>query len=135
MGKSANKAAWVVILVIIAILFGMLSPGQWLTDRSWTLKRLFNKVLFRNTPVAQNFVSDPFSLKIVHVKNEETGELETYLTNVQSHEMLPVYEINGTTHVGDIEHRLRGVTEEAQNSLEEGGETVLKKLKQLQELF
>ena len=37
--------------------------------------------------------------------------------------------------IGDIEHRLRGVTEEAQKSLEEGGETVLKKLNQLKELF
>lgn len=135
MSKFLKTVLWIVILIIIGILFGMVSPGQWLTDQSWRLKRLFNKVYFRNTQAAQNFVSAPFDLKLVHLKNEETGTLETYLQNVQSQEMLPVYEINGTTHVGDIEHRLRGVREEAQKSLEEGGESVLKKLKKLQELF
>ena len=135
MDKFFKNVLWIAILVIIAILFGMVSPGQWLTDQSWRLKKLFNKVYFRNTQVALNFVSSPFDLKIVYVKNDETGGLETYLQNVQSQEMLPVYEIDGATHVGDIEHRLRGVTEEAQKSLEEGGESVLKKLKQLQDLF
>ena len=135
MSKFFNKVVWIVILVIIAVLFGMISPGQWLTDQSWKLKRLFNKVYFRNTQAAQDFISTPFDLKIVYVKNDETGALETYLQNVQSKEMLPVYDITGTIQVGDIDHRLNGVSEEAQKSLEEGGEAVLKKLKQLQDLF
>ncbi len=135
MDKFFKTVLGIVVMLIIGILIGMVSPGQRLTDQSWRLKRLYNKFHFRNTPVAQNFVSDPFGLKIVYIKNEETGELETYLQNIQSKEMLPLYEINGTTQVGDIDHRLRGVTEEAQKSLEEGGETILKKLKQLQELF
>ena len=135
MNKFFKNVLWIAILLIIAILFGMVSPGQWLTDQSWKLKRLFNKVYFRNIQVAQNFISAPFDLKIVYVTNDETRELETYLQNIQSQEMLPVYEIDGSTHVGDIEHRLRGVSQEAKESLEEGGESVLKKLKQLQELF
>ena len=135
MSNFFKKMVWIVILVIIAVLFGMISPGQWLTDQSWKLKRLFNKVYFRNTQATQGFVSTPFDLKIVYVKNDQTGTLETYLQNVQSKKMLPVYDITGTIQVGDIDHRLNGVSEEAQKSLEEGGETVLKKLKQLQDLF
>jgi hypothetical protein len=135
MNKFFSKFVGILILVIIAILFGMMSPGQWLTNWSWELKRLYHQFHYRNTPIAQNSPTDPFGLKIVYVKNETTGELETYLKNTQSHEMLPVYDINGTTHVGDIEHRLQGIREEAQKSLEEGGTTVLDKLKQLQELF
>jgi hypothetical protein len=97
----------------------MISPGQWLSEQQGTANKLYNQyVQFRNTPTAEDFLSEPFELKIVHLKNTE-GQLETYLVNKQKNEMLPILEVEGTTQVGDVSHRFRGIGEEGRNKLKE----------------
>ena len=131
-----SKLVWILILVVIAFVVGMMSPGQWLMDRSWELKKLYYQFRLGNVPIADNFVSNPFGLKLVYVKNAATGKLETYLANTKANEVpLPVLEVAQTTQVGEFDYRLKGVREEAQKKLEKGGKTALEKLKQLQDLF
>lgn len=132
-----NKIALIVILVVISFVVGMLSPGQWLTDRSWELKQLYNNQFrFRSAPVAEGFVANPFGLKVVYLKNEKTGKIETYLTNTKTNEApLPILEVAQTTQLGDFEYRLKSVREDAQKKLEKGGKTALEKLKQIQDLL
>jgi len=131
-----KKIALMVILVVISFVAGMLSPGQWLTDRSWELKQLYNNQFrFRSAPVAEGFVANPFGLKVVYLKNDQTGKLETYLTNTKTNEVLPLLEVAQTTQLGDFEYRLKSVREDAQKKLEKGGKTALEKLKQIQDLL
>jgi hypothetical protein len=87
--------------------------------------------------VAENFVPSPFDLKIVYLKNTE-GRLETYLINAATNEMLPIVQVEGTTQVGDVAHRFRGIGEEGRNRLKDifenardGGSTALDKALQL----
>jgi hypothetical protein len=115
--KFLYKLLAVVILLVVAFVVGMISPGQWLTDRRDDINKFYNKhIRFSKAPIAENFSPDAFDVKIVYVKNTE-GKLETYLVNSQKNEMLPVLEIEGTTQVGDANHRLRGIGEEGRNKL------------------
>ncbi len=127
-----GKIFLALILVVIGIIIGITSPG-------WEVKKIYNTIRFRNTSVAEDFLSNPFSLKIVYVQNDQE-QLETYLINDSKNEMLPIYEIEGTTQVGDAEHRIRGVSEETRSRVieiledaKEGSSTALDKAKQLLE--
>ena len=119
MGKFFRNFVLLLIVIAISIVIGMISPGQWLSEQQGTANKLYNQyVQFRNTPTAEDFLSEPFELKIVHLKNTE-GQLETYLVNKQKNEMLPILEVEGTTQVGDVSHRFRGIGEEGRNKLKE----------------
>ncbi len=132
--KFLNKMLLVLILLVAAFIVGMISPGQWLADRRHDVDKLYNKFRFSKAPVAEDFSPDAFEFKIVYVKNAE-GKLETYLVNSQKNEMLPVFEIEGTTQVGDANHRLRGIGEEGRDKLKsilesakDGSSTTIDKL-------
>jgi hypothetical protein len=135
MGKALNTVIWILVFFIVGVILGMVSPGQWLEDRSWEIRGLYHRIRFGNVPIAENFVTAPFALKLAYVQNTSTGALETYLQNTATNEMLPIYEINGVTQVGDFDHRLDGIRFQAQSRIEEGGGAVLDKLKQLKDLF
>jgi hypothetical protein len=81
-------------------------------------------IRFRDAQVAEGFSSNPFNLTIVYLENTE-GKLETYLVNSQKDEgMLPILEVEGTTQVGTIDHRMRGLGEEGRNKLKDILESV-----------
>lgn len=107
----------VIVLLIIALVVGMISPGEWMTNRSHDFKQMYNStVRFRNTSAAKDFCPNPFELKIVYLKSPD-GKLETYLFNAATKEMLPIYLIEGTTQVGDVAHRFKGIGEEGRSTL------------------
>jgi hypothetical protein len=135
MSKFLRNLIVVFILVIVALVVGMISPGQWLTEQSWKMRQLYYQFQFKDAPIADNFAPKPFGLRVILLKNTGTGKLETYLVNPQTNTLLPVYEIANTIQVGDLEYRLRGVQEEAQKALEKGGKSALDKLRQIQDLF
>ncbi len=114
----------VVILMLISLVVGMISPGMWLGNRRQDVSMLYHKMIgFRNVPLAQNFTTTPFDLRIMYVKSAN-GALETYLMNQPKNEMLPIYEVEGTTQVGDISHRFKGLGEEGRGKLEKLLESV-----------
>jgi hypothetical protein len=119
MGKFLSKLVWILVIIIIALVVGMISPGEWLSKRKEALNKFYNTTFrFSKTPIAEGFSPNAFDLKIVHVKNTQ-GNLETYLVNASKNEMLPILEVEETTQVGDITHRFRGVGEEGRSRLEE----------------
>jgi hypothetical protein len=133
-GSWTLKLIWWVILLIIGFVIGRTPAG-------WETEKIYNTIRFRNTPSAENFLPNPFSLKIAYRQNDE-GQLETYLVNLNKDEMLPIYEIENTTQVGDSEHRIKGLGDETRKKLneilegaKEGGTTALDKAKQLLEIF
>lgn len=106
-----------IITCIVSILIGMISPGKWLSDQQKVVNKLFNEhVRFRGTPIAENFCSTPHNLHIIYVENTE-GKLESYLVNAPKNEMLPILEVEGTTQVGDVAHRFKGLGEEGRGKL------------------
>ena len=61
MTKFLSRLFWTIIIVIIAIVVGMIAPGQWLTNRKDEITTFYSKMIrFPKTPVAQNFLSEPF---------------------------------------------------------------------------
>lgn len=133
-GGMLGKLVVAVLVLILGMAIGMSSFGR-------EVKRLYYTLRFRGTPVAESFLPEPFHLKIHHTLNDQ-GQLETYLVNAPQNEILPVYEIEGMTQVGDTEHRMRGLSEETRNRLleileetKEGGSTALDRAKQLLEQF
>jgi hypothetical protein len=136
MAKSSKGWFWgkffiVLILLIIGLIIGMTSVG-------WEVKKVYHTVRFRNVPIAKGFLPNPFGLKIVYVQDAEG--LKTYLINDSKDEMLPVFEIEGTTQVGDAEHRIKGIGEETRSKVlkiledaKKGSSTTLDKAKQLLE--
>lgn len=106
-----------IITCIISIIIGMISPGQWFSDQQRLVKKLYNENLrFRGAPIAENFCTTPHNLHIIYVENTE-GKLESYLVNAPKNEMLPILEVEGTTQVGDVAHRLKGLGEEGRGKL------------------
>jgi hypothetical protein len=129
-----GKLLITVILLMIGIALGMSSFGS-------DVKRIYYTLRFQGTPVAENFLPEPFHLKIHYTLNDQ-GQLETYLVNEPAGEILPIQKIEGMTQVGDTEHRMRGLSEETRNKVleileetKEGGSTALDKAKQLLEKF
>ncbi len=114
----------VLILMLISLVVGMISPGMWLGNRRQDVSILYHKMFaFRNVPMAQNFTATPFDLRIMYVKSAD-GALETYLVNPPKNEILPIYDVEGTTQVGDISHRFKGLGEEGRGKLEKLLESV-----------
>lgn len=138
MGKFFRNVILLLIVIVIALLVGMIAPGEQLSSWKKTINKVYNKqVRFRNTPVAENFTSNPFDLQIEYLENTE-GKLEVYFVNSQKNEILPIFEIEGTTQVGDVAHRFRGIGEEGRNKLKDilenardGGANALDKALQL----
>jgi len=134
---NASKGSFLgkLILVIILLIIGM---GIGMTPVGWQAQKLYHFIRYRNAPVAKGFVTKPFRLKLVYVQDAEG--LKTYLLNEVQNEMLPVFEVEGTVQVGEVEYRLKGMGEETRskvlNLLEEakkGSSTALDKVKQLLE--
>lgn len=133
MAKSIKGKLFLMILaLLIGIVIGMTQPGA-------EIMKLYNTVRFRNTPVAQGFLPNPFHLRVAHTVNDQ-GELETYLVNTQKSEMLPVLEVEGTTQVGDAQHRIQSIGDETLEKMrtifedaKEGGAGALEKAKKLLE--
>ena len=118
MGKFLGNLIAFVIVVVIALIIGMISPGQWLSNQRRVLTKMYNKTFrFSETPVAEGFLTTPFDLYITYVENTE-GKLESYLVNTSKNEMLPVLEVEDTTQVGDIAHRFKGLGEEGRGKLQ-----------------
>ncbi len=137
MGKFLSKFLLVIIVIVLAVVVGMISPGQKMTNLRHEINKFYNKIRFSKTPIAQGFLSSPFSLKMVYVENTE-GQLEVYLINTEKDEMLPILEVEGTTQVGNVKHRLKGIGEEGRNKLKdilesarEGGTGAIDKALQL----
>lgn len=117
MGKFLRNLMILSIVGIVALVVGMISPGQWLSNQQRQLSKMYNKtVRFPKAPLAEGFVTDPFALYITYVENTE-GKLESYLVNGPKNEMLPILEVEGTTQVGDVSHRFKGLGEEGRNKL------------------
>ena len=60
------------------------------------------------------------------------------MTKIAARTILPVFEIEGTTQVGDVSHRFRGIGEEGRNKLKDilenardGGASAIDKALQL----
>jgi hypothetical protein len=128
-GSFLGKLILVIILLIIGIGIGMTPVG-------WQAQKLYHLIRYRNAPIAKGFVTKPFSLKMAYVQDSEG--LKTYLFNEATNDMLPVFEVEGTVQVGEVEYRLKGMGEETRskvlNLLEEakkGSSTALDKAKQL----
>ncbi len=114
----------VLILMLISLVIGMISPGEWLGNRRQDVVMLYHKTVeFRDVSSAKDFTATPFDLRIMYVKSGD-GTLETYLVNPPKNEILPIYEIEGTTQVGDVAHRFKGLGEEGRTKLEKLLETV-----------
>lgn len=114
-----------IITCIISLAIGMVSPGPWLSKQQRMLTKIYNdNVRFRGTPIAENFSSTPYNLQIIHIENTE-GKVETYLMNAPKNEMLPILEVEGTTQVGDVSHRFKGLGEEGRGKLK----TILENVK------
>lgn len=128
-GSFLGKLIVLVIFFIAGGVVGRTSVGEW-------AEKMYRTIRYSSTAVAENFLSKPsaFDLNIQHRKNEE-GQLETYLVNVTKNEMLPVYEINGTTQVGKAEHRMIGLKDQLMKDAKEGGSAALEKAKQLLEFL
>ena len=119
MGKFLSNLLWILVIIVIALVVGMISPGGWLSKRKESVNKIYNQTIrFSKTPIAEGFSPDSLDLKIIYVENTQ-GNLETYLVNTSKNEMLPIFEVEGTTQVGDIAHRFRGVGEEGRSRLEE----------------
>ncbi len=117
MGKIFRNLIILILVILISVVVGMISPGQWLSQQKRHAEKLYYRTFrFRETPVAENFLTEPFELSVIYVENTE-GHLETYLVNSSKNEMLPILEIEGTTQVGDAAHRFKGLGEEGRNSL------------------
>jgi hypothetical protein len=122
-------------LILLAIFFvaggvvGRTSVGEW-------AEKMYNTIRYSKAEVAENFLSKPaaFDLTVEHRQNDQ-GQLETYLVNVAKHEMLPVYEVKGTTQVGKAEHRMIGLKDQLLEDAKEGGSAALEKAKQLLEFL
>ena len=124
MQHFARNFIIVVVLMAISLVVGMISPGMWLGNRRQDAVMMYNKMaLYRNVPIAKGFTGTPFDLRIMYVKSGD-GTLETYLVNPPKNEILPIYEIEGTTQVGDVAHRFKGLGEEGRTKLEKLLETV-----------
>lgn len=119
MGKFFRNLLFVLIVIVISVLVGMIAPGKQLSSWKKTINKIYHEqVQYRNTPIAENFTSNPFNLRIEYLENTE-GKLEVYFVNSQKNEILPVFEIEGTTQVGDVSHRFRGIGEEGRNKLKD----------------
>ena len=123
-----------IITCIVSLIIGMISPGQWLSDQQRLAKKLYNENLrFRGTPIAENFSTTPYGLHIIYIENTE-GKLESYFVNAPKNEMLPILEVEGTTQIGDVAHRFKGLGEEGRGKLitiledvKDGGSSALDK--------
>ena len=117
MQHFARNFMIVVALMAISLVVGMISPGMWLGNRRQDAVMLYNKMaLYRNVPIAKGFTGTPFDLRIMYVKNGD-GQLEAYFVNPPRNEILPIYDVEGTTQVGDVTHRFKGLGEEGRNKL------------------
>ena len=128
-----KKGSFIGTLVLIFIVFiagGVVGR----TKVGWQAESMYNTIRHSQTPMAKNFLPKPFALDIAYRLNEQ-GELETYLVNVTNDEMLPVYEIKGTTQVGKAEHRMIGLKDQLLEDAKEGGSAALEKAKQLLEFL
>ena len=106
-----------IVALIVAFVAGMISPGAWLTARKQEINAIYYKMAaYPNVPPAENFVTTPFDLQLVYVKNP-SGQLESYLFNSVRNEMLPILDVEGATQVGDLAHRFKGLGEEGRNKL------------------
>ena len=125
--KKKGSFVGTFILILIAFVGGGV-VGR--TQVGWQAESLYNSIRYAQTPVAINFLSKPFTLDLEYRQNEQ-GELETYLVNVGNNEMLPIYEVKGTTQVGKAEHRMIGLKDQLLEDAKEGGSAALEKAKQL----
>ena len=58
MGKFFSNLIMLVVVIILSVGIGMISPGQWLTQQQRHLTKLYNTTFrFRDTPVAENFLT------------------------------------------------------------------------------
>lgn len=130
-GKKKGSFVVTLILMLIAFVGGGV-VGR--TQAGWQAESLYNSLRYSQTPVAANFLSKPFTLDIEYRQNEQ-GELETYLLNIENNEMLPIYEVTGTTQVGKAEHRMTGLKDQLLEDAKEGGSAALEKAKQLLEFL
>jgi len=67
-----------------------------------------NKKLFGKRKTAEKFAEHPYDLRI-KVEHSENGE-SAYLVDNSNGQVLPIYK---GIQVGDLEHRLKGISEEA----------------------
>lgn len=138
MDKFVRNVIVLIIVIIISLIVGMIAPGQWLSQQKRRLTKFYYTTFrFRNTPIAENFLTQPFDLAVIYVENTE-GKLETYLVNGAKGEMLPILEVESTTQVGDMAHRFKGLGKEGQNTLKnllkdvkDGGAGALEKALQI----
>lgn len=131
-GGWLGKLIFWLVLVVIGLGIGISPVGDILRSVYYPLRYLKN-------PVAKGFLPKPFALRIEFTTNQQ-GELEVYLVNETKHEALPIYEVEGTTQVGDVEHRVKGISEETRTKIiellegaKEGSSTTLDKVKKLLE--
>lgn len=138
MGKFFRNLILLLIVIAISIVVGMIAPGKQLSRLKTTVNKAYNQHFqFRNTPIAKDFSLNPFDLRIEYLVNTQ-GSLEVYFMNPQKNEILPIFEIEGTTQVGDVSHRFRGIGEEGRNKLKgilegarDGGTNAIEKALQL----
>jgi hypothetical protein len=128
--KKGSFLGILILLVIVFIAGGVVGR----TQIGWEAEKIYNTIRYSRSPVATEFVSKPFELKIEYRQNDQ-GELETYLANRATYELLPVYEIKGTTQVGKVDHRMAGLKDQLLDDAKEGGSAALEKARQLFEFL
>ena len=138
MGKFFRNLILLLIVIAVSMLVGMIAPGKQLSRLKTAVNKAYNQHFrFRGEPIAKDFSLNPFDLRIEYIENTE-GNLEVYFLNPQKSEILPIFEIEGTTQVGDVAHRFRGIGEEGRNKLKgilesarDGGSSAIEKALQL----
>ncbi len=119
--KFLRTVLIVLILLVIAFIAGMISPGEWLTNRQHEVQKFYHSMRFRDIQIADGFCRTPFDLKIEYATNTD-GQLEAYLVN--QNEVLPILHVEGTTQVGKIKHRLTGIGGDIKDIGEEGRDKI-----------
>jgi hypothetical protein len=125
--KKRRSFLGVLILILVVFIAGGV-VGRLPIGRQ--AESLFQSMRYARTPAAAAFLANPFGLSI-HYRQNENGELETYLLNAATNEMLPIYGINGTTQVGKAEHRMIGLKDQLVREAQTGGSAAVEKAKQL----
>ncbi len=128
--KKGSFVGTLILILIVFIAGGVVGR----TKVGWQAESLYRTIRYSRTPVAEYFLTKPFTLDIQYRQNDQ-GELETYLLNIANNEMLPIYEIKGTTQVGDAEHRMIGLKDQLMEDAKEGGSAALEKARQLLEFL
>lgn len=115
MAETAKKGGFIgtllgiIVLLVIGIAIGVSPAGD-------VVKSIYYSLRYLNMPIAQGFLPKPYSMHIAYAATPQK-QVEVYLVNEAKNEMLPIYEVEGTTQVGDVAHRVKGLGEETRTKV------------------